>query len=51
MEIVQACINRGIFLDRSEVRQVLDVIMTEERETLMYQRERQGTKIVGVDEH
>lgn len=29
MEITHACIDRGIFPDRSNVRQVLDAIMTE----------------------
>lgn len=36
MEIIQACIDKGTFPDGFEAREVIDAIMTEERETLMY---------------
>lgn len=38
MEIAQTGIDKGIFPDGYGVRQVLDVIMTEARGTLMYRR-------------
>lgn len=40
VEITQACINRGIFPDGSEVREIPYAIMKEARETLIYQRHR-----------
>ena len=50
VEIAHACIDRGIFLDGSDVRQILDVIMTEARETLMYQRQCQRMGVLKVEE-
>lgn len=46
MEIVQTCIDRGIFPDGSDVRRVLDAIMTKAHEALIYQRQRQRTGII-----
>ena len=43
VEIAQEGIGRGIFLDGSNVRQILDPIMTEARGVMMYQRQRQRT--------
>ena len=43
IEIAQTGIDRGIFRDDSEVREILDAIMMETRETLMYQRQHQST--------
>lgn len=47
VEIAQEAIDKCIFPDGSEVRHVLDAIMTDARETLMYQRQRWR---MGVDE-
>lgn len=44
MEIEHEGIDKGIFPDGSDVRQVLNAIMTKARETLMYRRQRQRTK-------
>ena len=38
VKIMQASIGKGIFLDGSEVREVLYAIMAEAHESLMYQR-------------
>lgn len=43
MDIAQTYIDRGIVPDGYEVKEILDVIMTDARETLMYQRKRQST--------
>lgn len=50
MEIAQTNIDRGIFPDGSEVREVLDDIMKEARETLMYWRQCQRTWVEEVEE-
>lgn len=40
---MQASIDKCIFPDGYEVREVIDVIMAEAREALMYQRQHQRT--------
>lgn len=47
VEIVHADIDKGIFSDGFDVRQVLDVIITETQWALMYQRQHQRTG--GID--
>lgn len=43
VEIVQTDIDRFIFSDGSDVRQILNAIMTEARGALMYRRQRRRT--------
>lgn len=46
VEIVQTCIDISIFPDRSDVRYILDSIMTEARGALIYRR--QGRRTGGL---
>lgn len=43
MKIVQTDIDRGIFSDGSDVKHVIDAIMTETQRALIYQRQRRRT--------
>lgn len=51
VEIAQVDTGRGIFHDGYKARQVLDAIMTEPREALMYLRQRQRIEVVEAEEH
>lgn len=45
MEIAQTCIDKGIFSNGSEMKEVLNIIMMEARDTMIYYRQHQSPDV------